>query len=137
MIDIKYWMNYHKGQTDRAGVPYIKHIEFVADGVKSLGDDYYHAGLLHDIIEDTEVTADMLIAGGVSSAVVEAVALLTRTADVDDDTYYEKIKNNEIARAVKISDLKHNSDLSRLKKINEKDLIRNEKYKKAISFLSK
>ena len=68
--------------------------------------------------------------------VIEAVEVLTKEKNISYTEYLEKVKKNELARVVKLADLKHNSDLSRLSKITKKDLLRLEKYKKAIKHLS-
>lgn len=125
----------HDGQTDKAGAPYINHLNAVADGVKHLGHNYYLAGLLHDILEDTVADVDLLKNVGVPSDVINAVVLLTKVDGVPYDDYITKIKADPIACAVKISDMNHNKDLTRLAIITLKDLERADKYKKAIKFL--
>lgn len=123
----------HAGQVDKAGIDYIKHPEKVASFVHS---DYEKAtAYLHDTLEDTEVTAAELIQAGIPEEVVEVVELLIHDKNQDYFAYLEKVKGNPIARAVKLADLRHNSDLSRLTNISEKDRQRLEKYKKAISYL--
>ena len=93
--------------------------------------------MLHDIIEDTDVTADELLAKGLSVAVVEAVEALTKKTDQNYADYLAEVKKNGLATAVKLADLKHNSDLTRLETITQKDRDREEKYRKAIEYLSK
>ncbi len=72
---------------------------------------------------------------GLPETVVTAVQILTKKKGQDYQLYLEFVKSNPIARRVKLADLKHNSDLSRLATITEKDLERLEKYKKAIDYL--
>ncbi|WP_066729635.1 HD domain-containing protein [Sneathia sanguinegens] len=124
----------HKGQVDKAGVPYINHPLTVASLVDT--EEEKIVALLHDTIEDTNITEQDLIDYGFPNKIVEAVKLLTHNKNVPYMDYVAKIKDNELARKVKIADLTHNSDLSRLKEITEKDKKRYEKYQKALLYLS-
>ena len=125
----------HKGQVDKAGVPYINHPLTVASLVET--EEEKIVALLHDTIEDTNITEQDLLNYGFSNKIVEAVKLLTHNKkEIPYMEYVTKIKNNELARKVKIADLTHNSDLSRLKEVTEKDIKRYEKYKKALIYLS-
>lgn len=127
-------MEAHRGQKDRAGVAYIMHPITVAASQKS--EEAIITALLHDVVEDSDVTLEDIREAGFSDDVLEAISLLTHEDGVDYMSYVEQIKQNELAKAVKIADLMHNSDLSRLKSINQKDIERVEKYKKAIRILS-
>ena len=91
---------------------------------------------MHDVLEDSPYTAEELILAGLPETVVTAVQVLTKKKGQDYQQYLELVKSNPIARCVKLADLKHNSDLSRLATITEKNLERFEKYKKAIDYLS-
>lgn len=124
----------HAGQTDKAGLDYILHPQQVAAMMTT--DEEKAVALLHDIIEDTNVTASELLARGLPIAVVEAVEALTKKDDQNYANYLANVKRNGLATAVKLADLKHNSDLSRLDKITKKDRDRAEKYRKAIEYLS-
>lgn len=124
----------HKGQVDKAGVPYINHPLTVASLVDT--EEEKIVALLHDTIEDTNITEQDLLNYGFSNKIVEAVKLLTHNKNVPYMDYIAKIKDNKLARKVKIADLTHNSDLSRLKEITEKDKKRYEKYQKALLYLS-
>lgn len=124
----------HKGQVDKAGIPYINHPLTVASLVDT--EEEKIVALLHDTIEDTNITEQDLIDYGFPNEIVEAVKLLTHNKNVPYMDYVAKIKDNELARKVKIADLTHNSDLSRLKEITEKDKKRYEKYQKALLYLS-
>lgn len=124
----------NKGQVDKAGVPYINHPLTVASLVDT--EEEKIVALLHDTIEDTNITEQDLIDYGFPNEIVEAVKLLTHNKNVPYMDYVAKIKDNELARKVKIADLTHNSDLSRLKEITEKDKKRYEKYQKALLYLS-
>jgi (p)ppGpp synthase/HD superfamily hydrolase len=123
----------HKGQKDKAGVDYIKHPEFVASQVRT--NDDKATAYLHDVLEDTSVTSEELLQAGIPEAVVKAVKILTKEKGEDYFTYLEKVRDNEIARKVKLADLRHNSDLSRLENVEEKDRERLAKYRKAQKFL--
>ena len=124
----------HEEQYDKAGVAYIKHPLFVASLVDM--QEEKAVALLHDVLEDSPYTAEELILAGLPETVVTAVQVLTKKKGQDYQQYLELVKSNPIARCVKLADLKHNSDLSRLATITEKDLERFEKYKKAIDYLS-
>lgn len=124
----------HEGQVDRAGKPYIYHPLTVATMTGSF--DEFVTALLHDVIEDSAYTPADLLASGIPEHIVEALILLTHEDDEPYLDYVRKLKCNGLARAVKMADLKHNSDLSRLPKVTGKDLERVEKYKKAMEILA-
>lgn len=126
----------HKGQTDKAGQPYILHPLAVMNTVQ--GDTAKMAGVLHDIVEDTPVTFDELRQLGCPEAVVEAVKLVTHAEDFDgsNESYMADIKNivdsgNQTAIDVKWADITHNQDLSRIPSPTEKDRNRLNRYAKA------
>lgn len=101
----------HMGQADKAGVPYIFHPYHVAE---QMTDEYaVCAALLHDVVEDTTLTIGDL-ERSFPKEVTNAVKLLTHDKDTDYVTYIRAIKNDPIARAVKMADIQHNSDTSRL-----------------------
>ena len=125
----------HEGQLDKAGVAYIEHPLYVANQVDT--EEEKAVALLHDVIEDSPVSAEELLQAGLPETVVTAVQVLTKKKEQDYQTYLETVKKNPLARLVKLADLKHNSDLSRLSSITEKDKERLKKYKKAIDFLSR
>ena len=124
----------HAGQVDKAGVDYIQHPLHVASQVKT--EQEKTVALLHDVIEDSDVTVDDLLASGLSNEVVTAVQILTKKKGQSYQEYLEKVKSNNLARVVKLADLKHNSDLSRLKSVTNTDYERVKKYKNAIRYLS-
>ena len=124
----------HLGQIDKAGEDYIKHPEKVASFVNS--DEEKAVAYLHDVIEDTELTLEDLREYGFSEEVLEAVDVITKKKGQDYQTYLNSVKENKLARVVKLADLRHNSDLTRLINITEKDIERKEKYQKAIDFLN-
>ena len=101
----------HRGQTDKVGVTYIEHPRRVAGRLTD--PTQVAAAWLHDVIEDCGVTADDLIAAGISREVVDAVVLLTRTEANEGDGYYRAIRKNPIALAVKLADIEDNTDPAR------------------------
>ena len=128
----------HKNQVDKAGKPYFLHPVYVSynECVKGKGKV---VAILHDIIEDTDVTAEILLDMGFDQEIVEAVVLLTRDKKMDYFEYIRSIRDsqNESAYWVKVADLKNNMDLSRLEKITEQDQKRVQKYQKALDILMK
>nr|DAD97454.1 MAG TPA: (p)ppGpp synthetase, RelA/SpoT family [Siphoviridae sp. ctQGT6] len=124
----------HAGQVDKAGIDYIQHPLYVASQVTT--EQEKATALLHDVIEDSDVTADDLLVSGLPNEVVTAVQILTKKKGQSYQEYLEKVKSNNLARIVKLADLKHNSDLSRLKSVTNTDCERVEKYKNAIRYLS-
>ena len=127
--------NAHMGQRDKAGMPYIFHPYHVAEQMKD--EMTVCAALLHDVAEDTAVTLEEL-AKEFPPQVIEALRLLTHDPKDDYMDYVAKIKGNPIARAVKIEDLKHNSDISRMSKdspLYERALALRKKYAAALAML--
>lgn len=122
----------HKGQVDKAGAPYILHPETVASFVTK--DDEKIVVYLHDVIEDTPCQLRDLENAGFSSEIIKAVDLLTRKTGQSYKQYLKLVKTNELARVVKLADLKHNLDLSRLTHVTENDIKRLKKYQDAIVF---
>ncbi|GCD41824.1 HD domain-containing protein [Streptomyces paromomycinus] len=100
----------HAGQTDKIGVPYIEHVRAVAAGLSPFGDDtLVMAGLLHDLLEDTDWTAQRLREAGVPGRVVEIVEAVTNQAGVPYDEKIRRITADPQATLVKIADNAHNS----------------------------
>jgi (p)ppGpp synthase/HD superfamily hydrolase len=126
----------HAGQFDKAGAPYIEHPLVVAANFFD-DDSRYIVSLLHDVVEDTNVTLEALIEYGFPDEIVNAIDAITKRSDESYDEYLSRIKANTIARDVKMADVKHNSDLSRLKIVEAKDYTRVKKYNKALEFLRK
>ena len=125
----------HRDQKDKSGMPYVFHPFHLAEQMET--EETTIVALLHDVIEDTDITLDDLRKKGFSESVLEAIALMTHAPEVDYMDYVEKIKTNAIAKAVKLADLRHNSDLSRLDEVTEKALERQKKYLKAMELLTK
>ena len=123
----------HKNQVDKSGMPYVFHLFHVAEQMTDEATTI--VALLHDMVEDTDYTLEDLAAEGFGKDILEAVALMTHEDDVPYLDYVAKLKDNPIARAVKLADLAHNSDLSRIGEIDDETRERLEKYQKAIALL--
>ena len=123
----------HKNQVDKSGMPYVFHPFHVAEQMTDEATTI--VALLHDVVEDTDYTLEDLAAEGFGKDILEAVALMTHEDDVPYLDYVAKLKDNPIARAVKLADLAHNSDLSRIGEVDEETRERLEKYQKAIALL--
>lgn len=123
----------HKDQTDKSGMPYVFHPFHLAEQMET--EETTVVALLHDVAEDTDYTLEDLKNMGFGEAVTDALALLTHDDAVEYMDYVRAIKGNPIAKAVKLADLRHNSDISRLDVVDEKALARREKYRKAIALL--
>ena len=126
--------NAHKDQIDKSGMPYVFHPFHLAEQMSD--EKTTIVALLHDVIEDTDYTLDDLSAMGFSKDVLDAIALMTHADDVPYMDYVARIKTNPIAKAVKLSDLRHNSDMTRLDAPTARDVERAEKYKRAIELLT-
>lgn len=126
----------HRGQFDKAGMPYIFHPLHLAE---QMTDEVTAAvALLHDVMEDTDVTVAEL-AGQFPPRVMEALRLLTHDPSEDYFDYVKRIRENPDASAVKLADLRHNSDTSRLptaERTAPNTLERCEKYRRAIRILT-
>ena len=116
----------HQGQTDKSGANYIGHPLRVSTRCKS--PEAKIAGLLHDTIEDTYVTPQLLKDMGFGDEIVDAVLALSRRADETYAEFIVRASQNEIAKEVKIADLEDNMDIRRLPEISEKDAARLKKY---------
>lgn len=125
----------HKEQFDKSGLPYVFHPFHLAEQMQD--EDSTIVALLHDVVEDTNITFEDLSKLGFSSKIIDALRLLTHEEGVPYMEYVKKIKNNELARKVKIADLTHNSDLTRLDVVDEKSINRVKKYKDALDLLTK
>lgn len=121
----------HRDQVDKSGMPYVFHL-----AEQMMDEDTTVVALLHDVVEDTPHTLDDLKKMGFSSQIIEAISLMTHEPGVPYMDYVQKIKENAIARVVKLADLKHNSDLTRLDIIDDRAKQRVEKYAQAIRLLS-
>ena len=109
----------HRGQTDKLGVDYIEHPRSVSRRIDQSDEVAVAAGLLHDVVEDSGITAENLLERGVPADVVEVVTLLTRDKKVPDEDYYAAIRAHDKALVVKLADLADNTDLERFRRLPE------------------
>lgn len=123
----------HKNQVDKSGLPYVLHPFHLAEQMKDELSTV--AALLHDVVEDTSYTLEDLCKMGFPEAVLDALVLLTHEDNIPYLDYVARLKSNPIARAVKLADLRHNSDLTRLNHVDDRAMKRVEKYQKAIALL--
>ncbi len=118
----------HDGQVDKGGQPYILHPLKVMHYTKSTDPEILAMAVLHDTVEDTNVTYKYLRDEGISERVIEGVRALTKVPGETYDEYKVRVKMNPDARIVKMADLRHNSDIRRLKGVTPKDIARIAKY---------
>lgn len=120
-------------KTDRGGKPYILHCLTVMYGVEHLGQEAMIAAVLHDVIEDTHYTKQMLLDEGYTATEVIIVDLLSKPDDMSYEDFINRLvlSNNVTAIMIKMADIEHNSDVTRLKGIRDKDFDRIKKYHKA------
>lgn len=125
----------HAGQRDSAGKDYFAgHILTVFKLVGANPVELGLAAILHDVVEDSDITVED-IRREFGDKVATAVDALTHRKGVHYEAYLRRVAANPIARRVKLADLKHNSDISRIPNPTPFHLARLEKYKKAIAFL--
>lgn len=124
--------NAHKNQLDKAGVPYIFHPIHLAEQMES--ETECIVALLHDVVEDTDISFEELNKE-FPYDIIKSLKLLTHDKKVDYMEYINEIKKNPIAKKVKIADIIHNSDKTRLDKVTAKDIERIKKYDKALKIL--
>lgn len=123
----------HEGQVDKSGLPYIFHPFHVAEQMED--ELSTAAALLHDVVEDTGITLLELEKEGFPEEVLTAVQLLTRKGETSYLDYIREVKTNDIATAVKLADLVHNSDISRLDEVTKKDKELLGRYARAMEIL--
>jgi (p)ppGpp synthase/HD superfamily hydrolase len=124
----------HAGQQDKAGAPYLLHVLRVMMRLNNMDEKI--VALLHDVVEDSEVTFEELANEGFPKKILKAVELLTKTENKPYEDYIQEIKKNELARVVKLADLKDNMNISRLKNLTEQDKLRIKKYRAAYKVLN-
>ena len=120
--------NAHAGQFDRGGNPYILHPLKVMHYLKSDDEELQCIALGHDVVEDTPVTFKDLRDAGISERVIDAIRILTKMPGQTLEEYKELVFGSVDAMKVKLSDLRHNTDIRRLKGVTEKDIARMVKY---------
>lgn len=120
--------NAHAGQFDRGGNPYILHPLKVMHYLKTNDEELQCIAVLHDTIEDSDVTYKDLVNAGMSVRVIAGVKALTKVPGQTYDEYKQEVFGNTDAMRVKKEDLRHNTDIRRLKGVTEKDIVRMVKY---------
>lgn len=126
--------NAHKNQTDKSGMPYVYHPFHLAEQMDS--EYAVCVALLHDVVEDTDMTLEDLREAGFPPEVIEALALMTHNDGVPYMDYVRRLSGNPLAKQVKLADLRHNSDLTRLDYVDDTARRRAEKYQQAIDLLT-
>ena len=124
----------HKEQKDKSGLPYVHHPFHLAEQMTDEATTI--VALLHDVVEDTSVTLEDLKNEGFPQEVVDAIALMTHNDGSPYMDYVARIKQNPIAKAVKLADLTHNSDVTRLDVVTDRDRERAKKYQAAMELLT-
>lgn len=132
-LAIKVATQAHKGQLDKGGNPYILHPQAVAAALDSTENKI--VAYLHDVVEDTEITLEDLKEMGFTYRIVNSIRILTKSKDISYEDYLKSVKKDSNAWHVKMADIKHNMDISRIPEPTAKDFARIEKYKKALTFL--
>lgn len=126
----------HAGQVDKGGADYIGHPLRVMEMGKS--EEEKIVGVLHDVVEDSDRTFEMLEREGFSSEIIAALRCLTKLSDDEDyDHFIARVKSNRLAIKVKLCDLVDNLDSSRLGSVTDADVKRSKKYMRAYKFLKK
>lgn len=123
----------HAGQPDKAGKPYILHPLRLM--LKFNSEEEMIVAMLHDVVEDSGISLEQLRRQGFAQPIVAAVDCLTRRKGESYEDFIARIKVNNLARKVKIEDIKDNLDLTRLTTVSENDLLRAAKYHKALGVL--
>ncbi|MBP3890640.1 MAG: GTP pyrophosphokinase [Solobacterium sp.] len=130
---IKIAFDAHEKQKDKAGLPYILHPIHLAEQMDT--EEEIIVAFLHDVVEDSSYTFEDLESFGFSKEVMDALKLLTHAESIPYRKYIEEIKTNPLARKVKLADLAHNSEISRIENPTQKDYERIQKYAEAIQVL--
>lgn len=118
----------HHGQLDKGGRPYILHPLRVMSFLKTDDEELQCIALGHDVVEDTNITYQDLRDAGMSERVVDGIKALTKVPGYSYGDYKEQVFASKDAMMVKLCDLRHNTDIRRLKGVTTKDLDRIEKY---------
>ena len=120
--------NRHAGQFDKGGNPYILHPLKVMYYLKTDDEELQCIALAHDLVEDTDTTFAELREMGFTERTIDGIKALTKMPGESYEDYKVRVKSNPDAVKVKMCDLRHNTDVRRLKGVTEKDLARMEKY---------
>lgn len=125
-----------KTKLDKGGKPYMLHCIYVMEGANPDDEDEQIAGLCHDLVEDTSWTIEMLRQVGFSERALLLIDTLTHKPGQSYDDYIKLCALNESTRRIKKRDLRHNSDITRIKGISKDDFDRIEKYHRSFLYLS-
>lgn len=123
----------HSGQYDKAHIPYINHPLYISEKFDS--EEEKIVALLHDVCEDSDTTLEDLKHHGFCNKIIEAIDAITKRVDESYDEYVNRLKQNELAIKIKIKDLEHNMDLSRISNPTSKDFLRVKKYEAVLKEL--
>jgi (p)ppGpp synthase/HD superfamily hydrolase len=126
----------HRGQVDKGGNPYIEHVLRVADSFEH-GTKVRIVALLLDVVEDTDYTIEDIVEEGFDDDIIAAVRVITKAEETEYMSYIEQVALCKLASMVKMTDLKDNMDLTRIKEPTEKDYKRVERYQKALAYIEK
>lgn len=133
-IALKIAADAHAGQKDKAGAPYILHPLRLMSRLKS--NNQKIVALLHDVVEDSNISIEDLARLGFSEEIINAIICLTRRPEESYEAFIKRASQNGIARLLKIEDLKDNLDLSRFQhQLSDQDLKRTQKYHSALTLL--
>lgn len=124
----------HKNQLDLNGLPYIEHPKFIVNKVESIEEKI--VAWLHDVCEDSKISKDDLITYGFPKLIIDAIEAITRNVGEEYFDYIYRVQGNNLAKKIKVIDLNHNSDLTRIKKPNTRDIERVKKYQEALKLLT-
>jgi (p)ppGpp synthase/HD superfamily hydrolase len=124
----------HQGQHDKAGAPYILHPLRIM--FRMVSEAEMIVAVLHDVIEDSEITLSDLRRAGFAEPIVAALDCLTHRAGETYDEYIERIMSNPLAVRIKVADVEDNMDIRRIKELHEHDIARLKKYREVWSRLT-
>lgn len=120
----------HKGQVDKAGEDYFLHPYRVMVRCKDKTEQI--VALLHDVVEDSDWTFEMLEEEGFTPEIIDALKCLTKLSEDEDyDHFISRVLTNQLAMKIKLYDIEDNLNLSRLGELTEADIIRSQKYMRA------
>lgn len=125
----------HDGQVDKGGHPYIGHPIRVMNQCENESEKI--VGVLHDAVEDSDLTLEELRVAGFSDRIIEAVDAITKRFGEKRKDYLNRVMDNPLALKVKIADMSDNADISRISNPTDKDRERTRIYKKTILRLQK
>ena len=124
-----------ENKKDKGGQPYILHCLYVMNEVKHISHEAMIIAVLHDLLEDTNWTSMELMDAGFTNAIIRRIENLTHREDENYDTYIKRVSLDKLCTYIKLADLRHNSDITRMKGLTKKDFDRLEKYHKAYEYL--